>query len=570
MSQAMSNPMLMEDFAHAIGDTWADRVWDWVRTELIWYAASFTFHLLGLSALLLLGNVAARTIGPPPDAFVSVAPEPEPEAADIQPLHIPPVVDDDLPPPIEANYEPIKAIGPESELMTGGDGGGGTETITPDIHAGFGPGEAGRFSPSFSGPGPMAGRPGGMAKSGTGPGGGGGPFGPRRRGHGFYPFSCGPIPQSEAAVRHAIGWLARHQSSDGSWSLKNYVQRCKDASCSGPGNVDADAAATAMGLLPFLAAGETHKTGGKTHYRAVAAGLLWLMRHQKPDGDLSAGSPQQMYAHALATIALCEAYGMTYDKNVGMAAQAAVGFIETAQNRQTGGWRYHPGEEGDTSVVGWQVMALKSAEMAGLNVGGASLDWAGKFLGFRRQGLPRRAVRLSARPGADAGDDRRRPALPAISGAKRGDPLMVEGSEYFLAHLPERSFRNLYYWYYATQVMHNVNDQQWDVWNRKMRRLLVETQNVNTSSCAFGSWDPDGPAKDQWGGQGGRLMMTSLSALTLEVYYRYLPLYKIEEEKGEPARACRIGGHGGDSRPAQALCTPPRHPLASPAPSVVS
>ena len=112
---------------------------------------------------------------------------------------------------------------------------------------------------------------------------------------------------TEAAVRFAIDWLARHQSSDGSWSLKNYVQRCKDATCSGPGNVDADAAATAMGLLPFLAHGETHKTGGRRTIARYAAGLLWLLRRQKPNGDLSAGSPQQMYAHALATIALCEA-----------------------------------------------------------------------------------------------------------------------------------------------------------------------------------------------------------------------------------------------------------------------
>ena len=169
--------------------------------------------------------------------------------------------------------------------------------------------------------------------------------------------------------------------------------------------------------------------------------------------------------------------------------------------------------------------------MAGLNVGGSSLDWAGKFLDSVAKGY--HGGQFGYQPGQEP-----TPAMTAVGllcrqylGAKRNDPLMAEGSEYLLAHLPERGFRNLYYWYYATQVMHNVNDQQWDVWNRKMRRLLLETQNVGTSSCAFGSWDPDGPAKDQWGSQGGRLMMTSLSALTLEVYYRYLPLYKVEEKK---------------------------------------
>ena len=286
------------------------------------------------------------------------------------------------------------------------------------------------------------------------------------------------------------------------------------------------------GLLPFLAHGETHKTGGRTHSRAISAGLLWLLRRQKPNGDLSADSPQQMYAHALATIALCEDYGMTKDKSVGMAAQGAVGFIETAQNRQTGGWRYHPGDDGDTSVVGWQVMALKSAQMAGLNVGGSSLDWAAKLLDSVAKGC--RRGQFGYQPGQGP-----TPTMTAVGllcrqylGARRGDPLMVEGAEYLLANLPERRLRNLYYWYYATQVMHNVNDAQWDVWNRSHAAVAGrDAERPRRQVRAFGSWDPDGPAKDQWGSQGGRLMMTSLSALTLEVYYRYLPLYKMGEEK---------------------------------------
>ena len=109
---------------------------------------------------------------------------------------------------------------------------------------------------------------------------------------------------------------------------------------------------------------------------------------------------------------------------------------------------------------------------------------------------------------------------------------MADGTAYLLAHLPEASLHNLYYWYYATMVMHNIDHEPWDVWNRKMRRLFVDTQNVDPKRCARGSWDPNGPTKDQWGDHGGRLMMTSLSALTLEVYYRYLPLYALD---GRPA-----------------------------------
>jgi hypothetical protein len=33
-----------------------------------------------------------------------------------------------------------------------------------------------------------------------------------------------------------------------------------------------------------------------------------------------------------------------------------------------------------------------------------------------------------------------------------------------------------------------------------------------------------------WGGYGGRIMMTSLCALTLEIYYRYLPLYDLDQK----------------------------------------
>ena len=48
----------------------------------------------------------------------------------------------------------------------------------------------------------------------------------------------------------------------------------------------------------------------------------------------------------------------------------------------------------------------------------------------------------------------------------------------------------------------------------------------------MGSWDPDNPSKDAWGTPGGRHMVTCLSCLTLEVYYRYLPLYKVDAEGG--------------------------------------
>ncbi len=85
--------------------------------------------------------------------------------------------------------------------------------------------------------------------------------------------------------------------------------------------------------------------------------------------------------------------------------------------------------------------------------------------------------------------------------------------------------RNIYYWYYATQLLHNMKNKDWERWNVKVRDGLV-TMQIKEESCAKGSWDPEFPLQDRWGIRAGRLFTTSLSVLTLEVYYRYLPMYR--------------------------------------------
>lgn len=334
----------------------------------------------------------------------------------------------------------------------------------------------------------------------------------------------GGTPQSERAVAAALNWLARHQNADGSWSL-DHRARCRSGSCSGPGQTDADQAATALALLPFLAAGQTHESDGP-YRKTVSTGLTYLIKNQKATGDLSGGS-HQMYSHGLCTIALCELYGMTQDSRVGIAAQSAINFIESGQNNQ-GGWRYtHGSDSSDTSVFGWQVMALKSGQMAGLKVNPAALDGCRAYL--KQVSSGKYGHQFSYTPGATS-----TPTMTSVGllgsqylGARKDDPVVVGGIEYLLDHPPRADHRNTYYWYYATQVMHNVPSPEWDRWNRQMRRVLIETQEK--TGCAAGSWDSVKPHEDPWGNAGGRLMITSLSTLTLEVYYRYLPLYQMDE-----------------------------------------
>ena len=69
--------------------------------------------------------------------------------------------------------------------------------------------------------------------------------------------------------------------------------------------------------------------------------------------------------------------------------------------------------------------------------------------------------------------------------------------------------------------MRNYGGEDWNRWNDQVRELLISEQRK--SGPLAGSWDPDGP----WGPYGGRLYSTTISTLSLEVYYRFLPLYKL-------------------------------------------
>jgi hypothetical protein len=101
--------------------------------------------------------------------------------------------------------------------------------------------------------------------------------------------------------------------------------------------------------------------------------------------------------------------------------------------------------------------------------------------------------------------------------------MMSGGAAFVLSHLPAEQNKNVYYWFRATQFMRNMGGPAWKTWNRRMRSLLVSTQNTATDECAIGSRDPK---NDAWGDKhAGRLYETRSATLTLEVYYRYLPVY---------------------------------------------
>lgn len=331
---------------------------------------------------------------------------------------------------------------------------------------------------------------------------------------------------SEAAVARGLRWLSKHQFPDGGWNfnLENCPGcrgNCKD---SGDGG-EARLGATAMALLPFLGAGQTHREG---QYREVVRkGLYYLTTHTKNAGGfLSMHEPRgTMYSHGLGTIALCEAYAMTGDRTLAPYAQGAVNYIVYAQDPVGGGWRYQPREDGDTSVVGWQIMALKSAQMAGLEVPSSALKRATKFLdsvesddgasygyttpsaSFRRGTT---SVGLLCR--MYLGWKKDNPAL------KRGVALLSREGPSMPRRTDNRA--DMYYNYYATQVLRHWGGNDFDQWNSKTRDWLVESQDQEGHQA--GSWFF---SFDFHTNVGGRLYCTSMATMMLEVYYRHLPLY---------------------------------------------
>ena len=128
----------------------------------------------------------------------------------------------------------------------------------------------------------------------------------------------------------------------------------------------------------------------------------------------------QMYSHGLASIALCEAYAMTNDQQFQQPAQLSLNFIVYAQDPVGGGWRYQPQQAGDTSVVGWQLMACKSGHMAYLKVPRRPFSAPVKFLDFvQRQWRSKYGYTVPARATLDDGGGA---AVPDVSGLEAGQP----------------------------------------------------------------------------------------------------------------------------------------------------
>ena len=330
----------------------------------------------------------------------------------------------------------------------------------------------------------------------------------------------GGTKESEAAVAMALKWIANHQNPDGGWSFDHTANGQRNCACGNIGTLKTSFnGATAMALLPFLGAGNTHKKGA--YKKQVEAGLYYLTRNMKVNGatgDLT-DTGGRMYSHGLCAITLTEAFAMTKDRQLMAPAQMSLNFITYAQDPVGGGWRYKPRQAGDTSVVGWQLMALKSGHMAYLNVPKNTIAGCYKFLDS-----------VQANSGATYGytSPGGGPATTAVGllcrmylGWKKDEPALVRGVETISKWGPSKG--DMYFNYYATQVMRHHGGPLWDKWNKTMRDHLVATQEMGKGQCDnTGSWNM---GAGHGARVGGRLYNTALATMILEVYYRHMPIY---------------------------------------------
>ena len=331
----------------------------------------------------------------------------------------------------------------------------------------------------------------------------------------------GGTPASEAAVERGLAWLALHQAGDGSWRFDLAGCRC-DGACRDPGSLASTTASTAIALLPFLGAGNTHLDG--RHSETVSRGIYYLlgrMQSTPRGGDLCEGT---MYGHGIATLVLCEALGMTGDDLLRRPCRDAVRFIETSQDLHGGGWRYLPGQSGDITVTAWQLAALRSAGVAGVETSSPTFEGARRFLDS-----------VATRNGAAYGyrTPAAGPCTSAIgllcrmyTGWAAGEEALDRGITALAKPGPKP--HAVYHNFYLAQALVQTDHPVWPRWNARNRDQIVALQSRLGHEA--GSWF----FADRETAPGGRLAHTALAVLTLEVYYRLLPIYREEAVSGTP------------------------------------
>jgi squalene cyclase len=297
------------------------------------------------------------------------------------------------------------------------------------------------------------------------------------------------------ATSRALAWLAKQQNSDGSWSEARYPH---------------NPAITSFAVLAFLSQGHVPDQG--TYGKELARAQRFLLSCSRDDGYLIGTRGGNMYAHAMAALALAELWGVTQDKKIKPVLQKATDLVVSAQSPE-GGWRYSPRPSGaDISVTIMQVMSLRAAKNAGIHVKDEVLKKAIEYIkscydensgGFTYQ--PRNRQPGFARTAAGV-------CVLYLTGEHKSKE--IPGA---VKYLKDNFDAKQHYWYghyYASHAMHQVGGKDWKDWYAKMVETFVPEQKSD------GSWS----GRDR--GSPGPVYDTSIAVIALSVPMNYLPIFQ--------------------------------------------
>lgn len=361
--------------------------------------------------------------------------------------------------------------------------------------------------------------------------------------------------KQEAAVLDALKWLKDHQSTGGFWDsdefMYNDIYDGKPES-DGAGNPVNDVGLTGLALLAFL--GNNHTLSAGKYKDVVSNGINWLKEVQSDSGLFGEDvGNATLYNHSIATMAMGEAYYFSGKSPVlKRPMKNAVKVIVNARNNY-GAWRYdlEPNGDNDSSITGWMVFALKTAEDSKIQIDHACYEGAETWFASMEDKNTGRTGYAWGDGGGGPGSQPSRPpqyiekfpadkseSLTAVALLSRifmtdtkkvkswkdhdNYEMMKKQADLIANKLPkwdeDDGSIDMYYWYYGTFAMNQWGDTHWKNWKKAIEQALLPNQRrEDKEDNFFGSWDPAGP----WGDDGGRIYSTAICALMLEVYYRY-------------------------------------------------
>lgn len=298
-------------------------------------------------------------------------------------------------------------------------------------------------------------------------------------------------PEAEKAIDSGLEYLVKSQNKDGSWGREHEVGH------------------TAFALMAFMVQG--HFPERPPYGKTLDPAVDFLIRRSKEgNGYIGNGISHGMYDHGVATLALAEAWGMSHREELRDVLKQAVNVIIRAQTPK-GGWRYENiPNDNDISVSAMQIVALISAQEAGILVPEKVVENGLKYV---------KSLQVEGEWGFgyasanDPGYSRSAAAVMVLLLCKDRGKEATRGMGYLL-RLPDTKFveERFYYYgqYYAIQAMYQAGERFYQAWCRKIQEQLIKKQGKDGS----------------WNGEGGTTFCTATAILTLGVPYRFLPIYQ--------------------------------------------